>query len=181
MCAIATLILSIINIKEENVAWACCIYAFKNQSPWKDKSVSLVLATISIIFTIILLSIWLALRWYRHQDHRKPSVLRILVISMVILSAFAAYNAIERLYHVLLIRYGMDILWKGETGYNKWGVGQIGALFAWAPLLIDMIYDGLDRIKRWCCTCRDRIWLRTVINTQTLFLWSFNSQRMVKV
>lgn len=181
--AISTLILSIVNIKEEKVVWACWTYALKSNSPWKDKSSdngrhqSLVQTTISIIFTIMLLSTWLALRWYRHQEHRKPSILRILVISIIVFSAFAAYNATERLYQVLLVRYGMDILWQGETGYNKWGVGQIGAPFAWAPLLIDMVYDGFNRIRNWWHPIRrDRMWFRTVTGTRVLLLQRFNCQ-----
>jgi hypothetical protein len=104
--AIVTLILSIISVKEENVFSACWVYAFKNKSPWKDEindiglRLSLVQTAVSIVFIAILLSIWLALRWYRRQEHRKPSVLRLLVLGVVVLSAFAAYNAIERLYQL---------------------------------------------------------------------------------
>jgi hypothetical protein len=179
-----TLVLSIISVKEENVFWACWAYAFRNKSPWKDKTndtglrLSLVQTTISTVFIGVLLSIWLALRWYRRQEHRKPSVLRLLVLGLVVLSAFAAYNATERLYQLLLVRYGMDILWKGETGYNNWGVGQIGAPLAWAPLLVDMVFDGLGRIRNWWHDrCIERIRFRVLFSSWVLMLQTFNGQR----
>jgi hypothetical protein len=179
-----TLILSIISVKEENIFLACWVYAFKKKSPWKDETndtglrISLVQTGIAIVVIIILLSIWLALRWYQRQEHRKPAVLRLLVLGVTVLSAFAACNAIERLYQLLLIRYGMDILWKGETGYNNWGVGQIGAPLAWAPLLINMIFDGLDRIRNWWYgRCLERIRLRVLLSTRALMLQIFNGQR----
>ncbi len=183
--AVITLILSIISVKEENVFLACWVYAFKKKSPWKDETndtglrISLVQTGVAIALIVILLSIWLALRWYWRQEHRKPTVLRLLVLGVTVLSAFAAYNAIERLYQLLLIRYGMDILWKGETGYNNWGVGQIGAPLAWAPLLIDMFFDGLDRIRNWWYgRCIERIRFRVLFSTRVLRLQIFNGRRV---
>jgi hypothetical protein len=108
----------------------------------------------------------------------KTVVLRLLVLSVVVLSAFPAYKATERLYELLRIRHGMDILWKGETGYNYWGVGQIGALLAWTPLLVDVVFDGLDGIRNWWHErCIKTIRFRTHFGTRELMMQSFNGQR----
>jgi hypothetical protein len=72
----------------------------------------------------------------------------------------------------------MDILWKGETGYNNWGMGQIGAPLAWAPLLVDMVFDGLDGIRNWWHDrCIQRIRFRVLFSTRAPMLQSFNGQR----
>ena len=40
-------------------------------------------------------------------------------------------------------RRGMILNSDGETGENLWGVGQIAALFVWAPLLVEMGYNAV--------------------------------------
>ena len=51
-------------------------------------------------------------------------------------------------------RSGMDIVWQGTTGVNQMGIGQIGAPFAWAPLITDMLYSASERVNRWWTTGR---------------------------
>lgn len=48
-------------------------------------------------------------------------------------------------------RQSMDLMWNGQAGLNVWGIGQIGALFAWVPLLVDMACSAAQRF-----TWRDR-------------------------
>jgi hypothetical protein len=44
--------------------------------------------------------------------------------------------------------------WEGDIEENKWGVGQVLALFAWTPWLIDLAYSGLNSVR--CCLWRKR-------------------------
>ena len=57
-------------------------------------------------------------------------------------------EAINSFIEMVTIRASMDSVWHGKTGVNSWSIGQIGAPFAWVPLLVDMTYDGIERIKR---------------------------------
>jgi hypothetical protein len=50
----------------------------------------------------------------------------------------------------------MDIIWSGQTGINQWGIGQIGAPFAWAPLIIDISCSGYERLRSWCKSKRNK-------------------------
>jgi hypothetical protein len=72
-----------------------------------------------------------------------------LVILLGLLSVFVAYIAINSSQDLMTQRGGMDVLWDGNTGKDFWGIGQIGAPFAWAPLLIDMAYSASDGIRQW--------------------------------
>ena len=58
------------------------------------------------------------------------------------------YEAISSFVDMIIVRASMDLIWHGETGVNSWSIGQIGAPFAWIPLLLDMTYDGIKRIRR---------------------------------
>ena len=57
------------------------------------------------------------------------------------------YEAINSFVDMIIVRASMDLVWHGQTGVNSWSIGQIGAPFAWIPLLVDMMYDGIKRIK----------------------------------
>src|SRR5436190_9817257 len=37
--------------------------------------------------------------------------------------------------------------WEEDIEENKWGVGQVLALFAWAPWLIDLAYSGAGSVR----------------------------------
>jgi len=50
---------------------------------------------------------------------------------------------------MMTVREGMDGISGGGTEVNKWGIGQIAALFAWAPLMMDMCYDGSEVMQEW--------------------------------
>ena len=51
--------------------------------------------------------------------------------------------SISLLEIIMRQRRAMIMLSDGTTGENLWNVGQIGALFAWAPLLVEMGYNGM--------------------------------------
>ena len=43
----------------------------------------------------------------------------------------------------------MMVLWNNPTNANKWGIGQVAAPFAWAPLFVDIAYEASRRLQRW--------------------------------
>jgi hypothetical protein len=49
-------------------------------------------------------------------------------------------------------RRGMILDSNSETGDNLWGVGQIAALFVWAPLLVEMGYNAVYGCKTYFAT-----------------------------
>ena len=57
--------------------------------------------------------------------------------------------AVDSFLESLLQRWGMDLVWNGQTEANAWGIGQIGALFTWVPLLIDLAWSGVHEIRQW--------------------------------
>ena len=66
----------------------------------------------------------------------------VLLMSMA-LTGVAAYL----LDNIMRGRRGMILNSDGETGENLLGVGQIVALFVWAPLLVEMGYDAVYGCK----------------------------------
>jgi hypothetical protein len=65
------------------------------------------------------------------------------------MSLFMVWIAVDSFRGILLQRWGMDLIWDGQTGVNEWGIGQIGALFTWAPLLTDLAWSGVHDIRQW--------------------------------
>lgn len=59
------------------------------------------------------------------------------------LTGVAAYM----LDNIMRGRRGMILNSDGETEENLWGVGQIAALFVWAPLLVEMGYNAVYGCK----------------------------------
>jgi hypothetical protein len=62
---------------------------------------------------------------------------------MCLMSLYMVWVAVSSFRRTLLQRWGMDLIWDGQTGENAWGIGQIGALFTWVPLLIDLAWSGV--------------------------------------
>ena len=61
----------------------------------------------------------------------------------MLISISLAGMSISLLEIIMRQRRAMILLSDGTTGENLWNVGQIGALFAWAPLLVEMGYNGV--------------------------------------
>lgn len=59
------------------------------------------------------------------------------------LTGVAAYL----LNNIMRGRRAMSVAFNGGTGENLWGVGQIAALFVWAPLLVEMGYNAVHSCK----------------------------------
>ena len=59
------------------------------------------------------------------------------------LTGVAAYL----LNSLMRARRAMSVAFNGETEENLWGVGQIAALFAWTPLLVEMGYNAVHSCK----------------------------------
>jgi hypothetical protein len=64
-------------------------------------------------------------------------------VCAMLMSMTMAGVAAYRLDNIMRGRRGMILISDGETGENLWGVGQIAALFAWAPLLVELGYNAV--------------------------------------
>jgi hypothetical protein len=71
----------------------------------------------------------------------------VMLMSMT-LTGVAAYL----LDDIMRGRRGMILDSNSETGENLWGVGQIAALFVWAPLLVEMGYNAVYGCKTYFAT-----------------------------
>jgi len=54
-------------------------------------------------------------------------------------------KAIWRLFQM---RHALETGWAGDIEENKWGVGQVLALFAWTPWLIEMASSVVKPVRR---------------------------------
>jgi hypothetical protein len=70
-------------------------------------------------------------------------------IFIILVSTSITGLALSLLGRIMRERRAMTLMSDGKPAENVWGVGQIGALFAWAPLLVDLVYDAAHE----CRTC----------------------------
>lgn len=72
--------------------------------------------------------------------------MRILTASGIIgcVSIFFIYNAFSSLLDLLAQRRAIDELWAEELQEHVWTIGQVGAPFAWFPLLSDMFFSAIE-------------------------------------
>jgi hypothetical protein len=61
----------------------------------------------------------------------------------ILTSITLAGLATDWLISIMTLRHAMKLASDGRTGDDSWGIGQIGAPFAWAPLLVDMGYTAV--------------------------------------
>jgi hypothetical protein len=102
--------------------------------------------SISIVVSAILNSTFgvLVITHHFFQQHQRVCTIIVLLASIVV-----AYEVGSSFLSLLTVRSGMTTLWNDQTNVNTWGIGQVGAPFAWAPLLVDMAYEGCGRLQRW--------------------------------
>jgi hypothetical protein len=79
------------------------------------------------------------------DDYSKSE--RVVGVCITLISVALAGMAGSLLDIIIRERRTMILLSDGRTGENLWGVGQIGALFAWAPLLVEMSWNGVYGFK----------------------------------
>jgi hypothetical protein len=89
-----------------------------------------------LIASALLLGIWFYLMLGKSPGQ---SMRKFLVTFVGCLALYLTYEACSSLQDLFRQRDDLDKIWDGQTGQNAWGVGQIGAPFAWAPLLLDMV------------------------------------------
>ena len=92
-------------------------------------------------------------------------VLRVTVLGLLLLSLFVIAMITFQTQELIVIRSGMDNIWSGQTGINQWGIGQIGAPFAWAPLIADISCSGFERLRSWCKSKRSKTSQREQCNS----------------
>ena len=57
--------------------------------------------------------------------------------------------AVYLLDDIMRGRRGMILNTDGKTAETQWGIGQIGAVFVWAPLLVEMGYNAVPACKNY--------------------------------
>lgn len=72
---------------------------------------------------------------------------RVVGVCIILASMSLAGMAISLMEIIMRYRRTMILISDGKTGENFWGVGQIGALFTWAPLLVEMSYTAIYGCK----------------------------------
>ena len=63
------------------------------------------------------------------------------MLFMLLLFLYEIYNIIDGFKVLVVFRRGMDLIWGGRLGQNVWSIGQVGAVFSTAPLIIEMVYS----------------------------------------
>ena len=69
----------------------------------------------------------------------------VILVVVILVTGLLAFD----MNQFIIERTGMDVFWHGKTGVNQMGIGQIGAPFAWAPLIVDMAYSATESMKKW--------------------------------
>jgi hypothetical protein len=109
-----------------------------------------------LIFTLtgMWLFLWLRRgRWVRTlEGARRPTADRsklewVVGVSVMLMSMTLTGVAAYLLDGIIRGRRGMILDSSSETEENLWGVGQIAALFVWAPLLVEMGYNAMYGCK----------------------------------
>jgi hypothetical protein len=105
--------------------------------------------------TVALLGMWWYMFGRRHRarsrglrrlDQPQASTNRkerVFLLLLSILTTIVTWRAWHSFRFILLRRHMMNLVWEGATGEDVWGIGQIGAPFAWLPLLSEMIHCAL--------------------------------------
>jgi hypothetical protein len=137
-CAFITAIAPAWKSGVELLLEACATFVVKSVPAWSGSIIppySSMIVDMSIILTAsaLLLGMWFCL-----GKSLSRSVRKFLVTFVGCLALYLTYEACSSLQTLFHQRRDLD--WDGQTGQNDWGVGQIGAPFAWAPLLFDMAY-----------------------------------------
>ena len=57
---------------------------------------------------------------------------------------------VSAILDLVSMRDNLGILWDFQNEQEIWSIGQVGALFTWAPLLGDMLCIAMvDAFQRW--------------------------------
>jgi uncharacterized membrane protein YphA (DoxX/SURF4 family) len=128
----------------------CATFATEKNLGWKAGAISPIRSgdfigylaqVVAIVFSLIVSTIcWVVLRSKRQTMYRECFPNRILVGIIGLLSIFLIYAMIRQFIDSVFVRDQMGILWEDKNGQNSWTIGQVGALFSWTPLLVDIIY-----------------------------------------
>ncbi len=81
------------------------------------------------------------------QTSKYSKLERVVGVCVMLISMTLTGVAAHLLNSIMRGRRAMFLISHGETGENLWGVGQIAALFAWAPLLVEMGYNAVYGCK----------------------------------
>lgn len=77
-------------------------------------------------------------------------VIRICAVLMFVLSVGLVLFSFIVFAGILYIRQYMFQIRNGDTGEEKWGFGQICALFVWAPLFVELGGSAFNLVRAYC-------------------------------
>lgn len=141
--------------RTENIIDLCYQFAYDTNKPWKDGAIVSLRDNAGIAFwgwlvstlatMLIALAVWYQLRnrtWPNQSATRKALLLTLTVP----LSGFLMYMGVNAMLELVQMRDKMGILWDFQNGQDIWAIGQVLAVFTWAPLLGDIACLGAMRM-----------------------------------
>jgi len=75
---------------------------------------------------------------------------RICAVLMFVLSIVLVLFSFLALFVIMYMRRAMLQIWNGDTGEDRWGFGQVSALFVWAPLFVEIGESALKFLGGYC-------------------------------
>lgn len=142
--------------RTENILDVCYQFAYDTNKPWKDGAISSMRKDISIFWGLLiatLAAILIALAvWYllRNRTWSNESAIRrgLLLTLAIPLSGFLMYMGVDAMLMLVQMRDKMGILWDFQNGQDILAIGQVLAIFTWAPLFGDIACLGAMRMFR---------------------------------
>jgi len=151
VCGFIAYIAPLWSAATEHILEVCGQYSNEHNTEWKKGAIQSIRSGIAfyvgmsvgaLVAIVIGLVCWHRLRSRNHRpDTKKP-----LVIAIGMSSGLLIAIAVMEFVDLLNMRQTMGVLWDQQNGPDSWTIGQIGAIFSWAPLLADIFCLGAQRL-----------------------------------
>lgn len=136
--------------RTDRILAECEVFATENNVEWREVALppmresleaSLTMIVVLILTVICSISAWYVLQRNMHTWERKSFRKKFFVVVIGLLSVFHMLVIGSQFSNIFYAKAKMEILWNSEAGQTDWTIGQIGALFSWAPLTVDMVHS----------------------------------------
>ena len=136
--------------RTDRILAECQVFAERNNMEWREVALppmrvaldgSWGMIVVFIVTVICSFSVWHVLQRNMDTWERKSFRKRLFVVGIGLLSVLLIWMPGCQIYNIMYAKDRMEILWNSEAGQTDWTVGQIGALFSWAPLIVDMAHS----------------------------------------
>jgi len=134
----------------DNLLQLCHEYASEENKPWRDGAVLpipsdqagyIARTVITSVAVLAGLACWYLLR---NRSFAQSGIMRATLLSTALMvSGFLVYMCGVSLWSLVATRNTINILWGGQNEQDVWTIGQVGAVFSWAPLLADTACLGI--------------------------------------